>query len=296
MSDPLVSVVIATYDMGPFVGKAIESVLAQTYGHLELVVVDDGSRDDTRAVVGRYLGDPRVRYYWQKNAGQTVAKNTGIRLSSGKYVGFCDADDEWLPNKLGLQVPVLESLKSVGLVYTRVQRMGDADETLPRSGPSGHVTADLFVYNFVPFGTALVRRACLEKVGVFDERYRMGIDWELWLRMSVLYEFAFVEEVTYRYRVWEGQMSTNWRGRYEHCFRIMKDFQTRFPAAVSQRTVTEAWAHSYASRARIRSYQDRQHLAAVTDVMRALAYRPFYKPAWRAFGRVAANIMGFVAP
>src|SRR5262245_16163302 len=186
MSDPMVSVVIATYQMASFVGKAIESVLAQSYRHFELIVVDDGSTDDTRSVVQRYLSDARVRYHWQENAGQTVAKNTGIRLSSGKYVGFCDADDEWLPQKLGLQVPVLEARETVGLAYTRVQRIGAVDETLPVTGPSGQVTAELFLYNFVPFGTALVRRACLEKVGVFDERYRMGIDWDLWLRISVL--------------------------------------------------------------------------------------------------------------
>jgi glycosyltransferase involved in cell wall biosynthesis len=300
MGQPLVSVVIATYNMGQYVGAAIESVLAQTYPNVELLVVDDGSTDNTREIVQRYLGDSRVRYLSQKNAGQTVAKNAGIRASTGKYVGFCDADDQWMPDKLAKQVPVLEARPEVAVVYSKVSYIVEPPappvEELNIPCPSGKVTEDLYLVNFVPFGTALVRREALDRAGSFDEKYRMGIDWELWLRISLHWEFVFIDEPTYIYRVWAGQMSNNWTGRYEQCFRIMRDFETRNPGAVSRERVREAWAHSYASRARIRSYQSRQHLAACADLFRSLALRPGNFGTWRLIGRLAANAVGLRAP
>ncbi len=300
MGEPLVSVVIATYNMGKYVAAAIESVLAQTYSNVELLVVDDGSSDDTREVVQRFLSDPRVRYLAQKNSGQTVAKNVGIRASTGKYVGFCDADDRWMPHKLARQVPVLEARESVGVVYSKVSYIVEPPappvEEPKVPCPSGRVTEDLYLINFIPFGTALVRREALEQAGSFNETYRMGIDWDLWLRMSLRWEFVFIDEPTYIYRIWAGQMSNNWQGRYEQCFRIMRDFENRHPGAVSRDRVREAWAHSYASRARIRSFQSRQHLAACGDVLRSLYLQPRNVNTWRLVGRIAANAVGFRAP
>ncbi len=300
MGQPLVSVVIASYDMGRFIAQAIESVLAQTYPNLELLVIDDGYRDDTREVVQRYAADGRLHYHWQANAGQTVAKNVGIRAAKGQFIGFCYADDQWLPHKLARQVPVLEANPQVAVVYSKVQYLFDnprARTDPPAVAcPSGKVTEDLFQYNFVPFGTALVRKSALDRTGAFDERYRMGIDWELWLRISLDYDFVFIDEPTYIYRIWEGQMSNNWHGRYEQCFRIMRDFESRHPGAVSSRCRNEAWAHSYVSRARIRSYQSRQHLAAFGDLLRALRFKPVDAVVLRTLARVMANAVGLRAP
>jgi len=305
LGNPLVSVVIATFNMGPYIVGAVESVLRQTYGNIEVHVVDDGSTDSTAEEMRQFASDPRVTYQRQANAGQASAKNRGIAASRGEFVAFCDADDLWLPNKLELQLPAF-ARPEVGLAYTRAVDLrgtpsiepGFYDTELAENAPrpQGHVTEALFVNNFVPFGTAMVRRECFDKVGVFDERYRMGIDWELWLRISLHYEFAFVDAVTYLYRVWEGQMSNNWRGRYEYCFRIMRDFMARYPDSVSEREVAHAWAVAYASRARIRSYRANEHVAALGDVIRCLRFKPAYFPAWRLFGRVALNALGSRAP
>ena len=294
----LVSVVMAAYKCRPYIGQAIGSVLAQTYTNLELHVIDDGSTDGTAEEVAPFLSDSRVRYHYQANGGQTVAKNAGIRQSRGEFVAFCDADDLWLPHKLALQVPRFAHDERVGVVYTRSGRM-DAqgvrlaiDQSDAPPCPSGNVTQDLFRTNFVPFGTAVIRRRCLDELGVFDERYRMGIDWELWLRVSVEYHFDFIDAETYMYRVWPGQMSSDWRGRYEHAFRIMRAFVDRHPMAVGPNAVREAWSHSYMQRARLRSAVSGEHSRALGDVARALRFQPTSRLAWKTLPAVVLAAAG----
>ncbi len=296
----LVSVVMATYNCEPYVALAIRSVLAQHYRNLELHVVDDGSTDASARAIAPFLTDPRVHYHFQPNGGQTVAKNAGIRYSSGEFVAFCDADDVWLPHKLAAQLSrfTAPGPRRVGVVYSRASRM-DADgrplaidATDEPSYPSGHVTPDLFRINFVPFLSAIVRRQCLDESGAFDERYRMGIDWDLWLRISVNYDFAFVDEPTCVYRVWPGQMSTNWKGRYDHAFRIMQAFVAEHPGAVSDGEVREAWAHSYTQRARARSAVSAEYAPALADVGRALRLQPTSLLAWKTLPAVVLAAAG----
>ena len=288
---PGVAIILAAYNAAPYVGEAIRSVLQQTRVDLELVVVDDGSTDSTAAVVGSFLGDPRVTLVRQQNLGQAAAKNRGIRESTASIIGFCDADDYWDPRKLALQLPAFER-PEVGLVYSREERFTDTEQgrvAIPYQAEechSGRVTDALFVENFVPFGTALVRRNCLDKRGAFNERYRMGIDWDLWLRLSLECEFHFVDEVTYHYRIWEGQMSNDWRGRYEHVTRIMEDFLAAHPEAVSSRTVRHAWAHTYANRAKARVERDSEWTQGFMDLSRAIALDPTFWGAWRNAGLI----------
>lgn len=284
-----VSVVIATYNTAAYVGEAVASVLGQTMGDLELVIVDDGSTDGTEGVLAGHLADSRVRFIRQENRGQAAAKNRGIRDSGAPIVGFCDADDYWHPRKLELQLPAFEEPRT-GLVYSREMRFRDGPNG-PESVPyepekchEGDVTEPLLVENFVPFGTVLVRRSLLDEWGAFDERYRMGIDWDLWLKLSLHCEFKFVDELTYYYRVWERQISNSWRGRYHDAVRIMKAFVGNHPEAVSPATVRRAWAHTYTHRARDRVMQDRQFLRGLTDSALAVLRDPAYREGWRNFG------------
>ena len=101
---PLVSVVIATYNMARFLPLALHSALSQSYGNIEVLVIDDGSRDDTQAVMAPFRSDRRTRYIFQQNGGQASAKNHGIREARGEYVAFLDADDLWVPDKLERQL------------------------------------------------------------------------------------------------------------------------------------------------------------------------------------------------
>jgi hypothetical protein len=117
----------------------------------------------------------------------------------------------------------------------------------------------------------------------------MGIDWELWLRLSTRYEFLYVDTVTQLYRHWPGQMSNNWRGRYEYAFRIMNDFLAAHPGLIEPEVVREAWADSYTNRAQLRSETSGEHLRAFADLVRAFGLTPFYGHAWRTLAVVLAT-------
>ena len=215
MEQSLVSVVIATYNMARYLPEAVDSVLAQQkWDNLEVVIVDDGSEDDTEDRMVRYSNDPRVRYIRTENRGQPKAKNRGIAEARGEFIAFCDADDIWQPDKLARQMPEFRD-KDVGVVYSEVAYINDQGFSLPKEPStdreSGWVTSHLVIKNFIPFGTAVMRRACIDRHGGFDENLPMGIDWDLWLRFSVAWKFMYVPEVTYLYRIWPGQMSKNYR-------------------------------------------------------------------------------------
>lgn len=280
---PEVSVVIATYNMGRFVSEAVESVLAQAAVELEVIVVDDGSDDDTLAVMEAFKADPRVRLVVQQNQGQPRAKNAGIRASRGRFIAFCDADDYWLPNKLALQLPLFENNARVGVVCSSTLALQEDGQV--RSHPHaplqrGRVLESLFQRNIIPFGTAIIRRECLDQAGLFDESIAMGIDWDLWLRIAVDWEFDFTPEPTYVYRIWSGQMSRNWRGRYEHAFRIMAKFLACHPDRVAPAVVASAYADTYTNLAA----EELNHVgmrACLATLGKALRHRATFWPAWR---------------
>lgn len=296
MTKPLVSVVIATYNAGNYLSEAIESVLGQTVGDLELLVVDDGSTDGTRDLVAQ-IHDARLTYLWQENAGQTAAKNHGVSKARGDFIGFCDGDDYWYANKLELQLPLFERSAAVGVVYSAADEIDEHGNPLGRALVAAHrgvVTPELFLRNFVPFGTAVMRRACVERLGAFDSALRMGIDWDLWLRVSAHYEFEFVAQATYAYRIWSGQMSKNWRGRYSSAFRIMEKFVTEHPNAISTNLRRKAFADTYANRARARRHE--HPMGAVGDGARAVLLDPLQPYSWKTFGRVLKDAIAPPSP
>lgn len=284
----LVSVVIATYNMGHYLPHAVQSVLQQEYPHVEVQIVDDGSTDDTPAVTRRWDGNPRVRIYRQPNGGQARAKNQGVALSRGRYIAFLDADDVWLPGKLTRQMPLFSGRPGLGVVYSDFERMDAEGRVLPRGHVPmhrGRISGALLIDNFIPFPSAVVRRECFELHGLFDDALAMGIDYELWLRLSTFYEFDFVPEATVRYRIWSGQMSRNYRQRYDSGIRIMQNFISRNPGAVHRSIVERAWAHTYTGRGNTILWHEKDRGAAFRDYLRALSFRPTYWPAWRAMLR-----------
>jgi glycosyltransferase involved in cell wall biosynthesis len=285
----LVSVVIATYNMGQYLPRAVQSVLRQSYPNIEVLIVDDGSTDDTPAVVRQWDGEPRVRAWRQPNGGQARARNQGVAGSRGQFVAFLDADDEWMPDKLERQMPLFTGRPGLGVVYSDFERMDADGRPLPKGGPvqmyRGSVSGPLLIDNFVSFQTAVVRRECLERHGAFDESVRMGDDYELWLRLSAHCEFDFIAEPTVHYRIWPGQMSTNYRRRYESGIRTMQAFLERNPRLVKPSVVRTAWAHTYKGRGDCTLWHEQRWGAALRDYLRALSFQPGYWPAWRAILR-----------
>lgn len=192
-----VSVVIPTYKRDAVVSRAIDSVLTQTYDDYEIVVVDDCSTDNTRAVVEGY-DDDRVRYVrHDENRGACSARNTGIEHSNGRYVAFLDSDDEWDETKLAKQVKCMKRApESVGVVYTgyRVKR-SDSVELGQVPSKRGDVHRDQLAKDWVsPTSAVLVERECFESVSMFDTGLAARQDYDMWLRLSRHYEFDYVKE------------------------------------------------------------------------------------------------------
>lgn len=200
-----VSVVIPAYNAAAWIAETLDSVLAQQCADLEVIVVDDGSTDETAAVVACY---PQVRYLCKPNGGQASARNAGIRAACGEYIAFVDADDLWLPEKLRLQLALL---RQSGRHWVYCDGYGFDDRTGrvrfrfdKRSRLyEGDVLERIFVSNFIESPTPVVRRTVFDEVGYFDESalLRKREDWDMWIRIAARYPVALVRLPLVRYRV-----------------------------------------------------------------------------------------------
>jgi len=249
---PLVSVVVTAYNYAEFLAGAVRSVLGQTYPHFEIILVDDGSTDSTPEIARALAADPRISYIRQENAGQAAAKNRGVTGARGDLIAFLDADDLWMPQKLSRQVPLFERDPGVGVVFSRalwIDGAGRAVKVRALRPRRGRVLDDLIVDNFVPFSSAVVRREAVEEAGGFDQSLRMGIDWDLWLRLACTYRFDYVDEPLIRYRVGHpGQMSKKIEERMIQSDTVMERFLRDNPGLVSPRAVRRAWAYTFRNR------------------------------------------------
>lgn len=212
MSPPRVSVVIVNYNYGRFLPAAVESVLAQSYADYEVLVVDDGSTDDSRSILEKY--ETRIRPIFQPNRGVSAARNRGIAESTAPVVAFLDSDDMWHPQKLARQIERLDDA-SVGMVYTGL-RYVDADGTTLGTivdGSSGRVLEDMALLRSpgIPASgsSALVRRSVLDDVGHFDELLSTSADWDMWRRIACHTSIDLVAEPLVLYRQHPGAMHTN---------------------------------------------------------------------------------------
>jgi len=282
---PTVSVVMTCYNYEKYVGRSIESVLAQTYEDYELIIINDGSTDNSDSIIKSYIQDKRIYYVIQNNAGQAKAKNVGIKHSCGKYIAFLDADDLWEKEKLELQLPLFNK-KNVGLVYSNATWIDGTDSVLgqgwlggylkPRSGK---VTKYLIYDNFIYFSSAVVKRECIEDKGCFNESQHMSIDWELWLRLSSKYDFDFVDRHLIKYR-WGhvGQMSKNQNMRLECSMNILEDYLRSNAKHISFAAIRGALAYAYYNRGC--HYQRSDHNVSRRYFMKAIKMNPLKMKAW----------------
>ena len=195
---PNVSVIITTYNRAGYVIKAIESVLSQTYQNWELVIVDDGSSDQTQEVVQSYLAkDGKVRYVKQVNQGLSGARNTGISETSGNLIAFLDDDDWWLPEKLEKQVAFMEAHPEIGMSYTRLRIIrsinGRLDDSTAIPVRMATTFEEILDDSFIPASTAMIRRKCLEGMDWFKVGIGMQEDLELWLRFVQRWKIAALD-------------------------------------------------------------------------------------------------------
>jgi glycosyltransferase involved in cell wall biosynthesis len=201
-----VSVIIPAFNASQFIAQAIESVLDQTFTDRELIVVDDGSTDDTASIVMRY-GD-KLRYIYQKNQGLSSARNTGIDRAEGELIALLDADDFWDREKLTYQVALCDSSPDIGVVYTALKVVDNDGHEIEerRCLLRGQLFSSFLNENCVAPSSSMIKRECFEKVGTFDESLSASEDWDLWLRIAPHYLFDFVDLPLTFYRIHPGSM------------------------------------------------------------------------------------------
>lgn len=220
---PEVSVVIPAYNAAGFLPDAIDSVLAQTMSDLEVIVVDDGSTDETESVVSRY--GPPVRYLRQQNQGVSVARNRGIDESQGRYVAFLDADDTWMPHKLERQLEDLSRHPEHRICFSAFTRV-DAD--LVPLGVSRGEGRNVTLHDLLTRGnvvgsicTIVCERSLLMEAGGFDSAFSQCADWDMWIRLACFTTFYYVDEPLVTYRQHDSNMSRNARLLEDDSLRVL---------------------------------------------------------------------------
>lgn len=223
---PAVSVVIPAYNQARYLPTAIESALAQTFRDREIIVVDDGSLDDT-PVIARQYGDA-LRYVRQENRGLAGARNTAIRLARGRFVALLDSDDEWLPNYLAEMLALADALPEATVYYCAAKCVDAAGNELAQTLTSSPIPpADMLPFllrsNPLVPSTILMRRNRVIALGPFDESFRRVEDWDLWLRLlRAGHTFHGTPKVLVRYRLHPNSLSTSRSSMLDHVSRMVE--------------------------------------------------------------------------
>jgi glycosyltransferase involved in cell wall biosynthesis len=211
---PKVSVILPCYNGSLWISDAVKSVLRQTLDDFELVIIDDGSTDNSESIISPFLGDGRVHYIYQENRGFSGAVNRGIKESKGDLIGFIGQDDIWLPNELEVHVKYFDEHKNVDLVhsnYCSIDSEGRIikvrDIKIPNFSSRKKLIEYLFINNFIGFETALVKKRCFDEVGFFDERMTGFSDHDMWLRIAGKFNMAYIDLPLVKKREHELQLS-----------------------------------------------------------------------------------------
>ena len=189
-----VSVIIPTYNRSKPLQQALSSVYAQTLLPEEVIVIDDGSTDDTKSMIEKHF--PSVRYIHQRNRGVSAARNKGILLATGNWLAFLDSDDEWLPDKLHMQIQALDASENKVChseeIWIRNGTRVNAMKKHTKRG--GWIFPHCLALCLMSPSSIIIHRSVFERVGVFDESLPACEDYDLWLRISALYPVLFIEE------------------------------------------------------------------------------------------------------
>ncbi len=290
-----ISVIIPTYNYARFLGEAIDSALAQTYTPLEVIVVDDGSTDETPEILARYRD--RIRAVRQRNQGVSMARNAGIAAARGDYFAFLDSDDLWLSRKLERQLARFAADSALGLVHCGVETFGERAATRQVfEGMEGWVGEEILRLDrgviAGPGSTVVVPRRVAEEIGGFDPRLLPSEDWDFCYRIAARYKVGYVAETLVQYRLHGGGAHLDIQGlERSMLLALEKAFTSSDPAVQSLR------AHSYGRLHRILAgcyFQARRPRPFVRHAVTSLRYdlgnlRYFFSYPWRLFRRTLAR-------
>ena len=233
MTRPRISVVIPAFNAASVVTQTLESVQSQTFQDFEAIIVDDGSTDETAAVVRRFCGaDPRFHFVSQLHAGVSAARNKAIERARGEFIAFLDADDIWFPKKLACQIEMFREDPQANFVYTNFFRWDGADgfsawynddQPLPEGDVSRKLVFNVSYACAASMSTAMVRREAFDRTGGFDLEFAMGEDWDMWLRMAEQGLWVRgIREPLACYRRWSGNVTNQKLKIFEANVRVLK--------------------------------------------------------------------------
>lgn len=209
---PAISIIIPAYNAARTIAATLESVFDQTFADFEAIVIDDGSTDDTVAIV-REFADVRLRLFSFENAGVSVARNRGMAASTGDFIAFLDADDLWTPDKLASQYSALQAHPEAGVAYSWNRFIDEQGRSLGQQTPvyfEGNVYGELLVQDFLVCGsTILVRREAIEATGTFDPELKNYQTVDYWRRLARDWEFVLVPEHQIVRRIVPGSHSSD---------------------------------------------------------------------------------------
>lgn len=209
---PEVSVIMPAYNCANYIERALESVLAQNGCRLEVIIVNDGSTDDTEKVLERYLNDSRIRYNKTAHRGVSHALNIGLKSAASAYIAFLHADDVYLPGKIKKQFSLMEKYRNYDVSYTNESYFLDGCEESAES-PYFHFSNDIFYFikrnNFIHISTTMFRRDIF-KIAVFDEKLKTHEDWDFFLKLSRRrVRFKYMAEALSRIRIHHKSLSSD---------------------------------------------------------------------------------------
>ncbi|MFQ5903111.1 MAG: glycosyltransferase family 2 protein [Candidatus Binatia bacterium] len=295
---PLVSVIIPAFNCASFINDTLESVYQQTYTNWEIILIDDGSTDETRSVLEAHM--KRIRYLYQENKGTAAARNTGLSEARGELIAFLDNDDLWLPEKLEMQVRAMHTWSDCGLVFTNgvmfdesgilidslisrrlkqwIEGQARADSTMVK----GWIFRQLLFGNLISSASGvLAKKSCLEKVGGFDDTIPIADDYDLWLRVAQRYPIVLIQSCLYLWRYRQDSQSGAREDRHHQWTKasvvVLEKHWRSAPAeirAVVRRNLSRMYWHSG------RGYFDRNRFREARKMfLRCLHHNRVFVPA-----------------
>lgn len=237
MTPPTVSVIVPTYNRAHLLPECLDSILSQSFRDFEIVVIDDGSTDNTKALVNSYIArfEGKIRYFYQRNMGAAAARNRGIKVAAGELIAFCDSDDAWLPGKLERQVAALTANPACAMVVGECVVMGREAEggfMVARATFEGRSFLEaLFETQFVNVGATLFRASCLRKIGGFDKTVEPAEDYDLALRLAARFQAMVSPQPALLYRRHGGNMTSAPAACLSR-YRVLQGFLKRHPGSI----------------------------------------------------------------
>jgi len=264
MATPKFSVLIANYNNAHLIQQALDSVKKQTVQDFEIIVVDDGSMDNSRSVVEEASAsfDGRLRYIYQANKGVSGARNTAISASIGEYITFLDPDDYWHDRRLEAHADILDKYDHIDCCCSDFERLHEdghaerhfkkwvafPDFPFEKSMSREDAVRWLLRVNFVGTNGITIRRSCVTSVGLFNPEYKQAEDYDYWLRCATNSDFYVIPHVFHTYRIHQGGLTKNFLENCEYSQRVVQDYKKAYGSFIKSHGLGDAIRSSISRR------------------------------------------------